>query len=42
VLTANHGPAQLFRNDAAGRNNMLRVATVGSASNRGGVGRAWK
>ncbi len=38
VLTANHGPAQLFRNDAAGRNNMLRVATVGSASNRGGVG----
>jgi len=38
VVTANHGPAQLFRNDAAGRNNVLRVAAIGTSSNRDGVG----
>jgi hypothetical protein len=32
------GPAYLFRNDGGNRNNWLRVRTVGSQSNRSGLG----
>ena len=38
LLTTNHGPAYLFRNDGGNRNNWLRVETVGSKSNRNGIG----
>ena len=38
LLTANHGAAELLRNDAANPNNMLRVATIGTTSNRAGIG----
>ena len=38
VVTTNNGPARLFRNDGGNRNNVLRVATVGTASNRDGIG----
>jgi hypothetical protein len=38
VVTANNGPARLFRNDGGSRNHYLRVRTVGTASNRDGIG----
>ena len=38
LLTTNHGPAFLFRNDGGNRNNWLCVRTVGSKSNRDGIG----
>jgi hypothetical protein len=38
IVTSNNGPARLFRNDGGNRNNLLRVQTVGSASNRDGIG----
>jgi uncharacterized protein YndB with AHSA1/START domain len=38
VLTTNHGPAYLFRNDGGNRNHWLRVRTVGTKSNRDGIG----
>jgi enediyne biosynthesis protein E4 len=38
VLTTNHGPAYLFRNDGSNRNRWLRVRTVGTKSNRDGIG----
>ncbi len=38
LLTTNHGPAYLFRNDGGNRNNWLRVRTVGGKSNRDGIG----
>ena len=38
VITTNHGPAYLFRNDGGNRNHWLRVKTVGSKSNRDGIG----
>ncbi|HKP85485.1 MAG TPA: CRTAC1 family protein [Blastocatellia bacterium] len=38
LLTSNNGPARLIRNDGGNQNNMLRVKTVGTASNRDGVG----
>jgi enediyne biosynthesis protein E4 len=38
LVTTNNGPARLFRNDGGNRNNMLRVQTVGTASNREGIG----
>ena len=38
VVTTNHGPARLLRNDGGNRNNVLRVATVGATSNRDGIG----
>jgi hypothetical protein len=37
VVTLN-GPAYLFRNDGGNRNNWLRVRTIGSRSNRSGLG----
>jgi hypothetical protein len=38
LLTTNHGPAYLFRNDGGNRNNWLSVRTVGGKSNRDGIG----
>jgi len=38
VVTTNNGPARLFRNDGGNRSNVLRVQTVGRASNRDGIG----
>jgi len=38
VITANNGPARLLRNDNGNRNDMLRVRTVGTRSNRDGIG----
>jgi enediyne biosynthesis protein E4 len=38
VVTTNNGPAYLLRNDGGNRNNALRVRTVGSRSNRDGIG----
>ena len=38
LLAANGGPARLLRNDGGNANHVLRVRTVGSASNRDGIG----
>ena len=38
LLTTNNGPARLLRNDNANQNDMLRVKTVGTRSNRDGIG----
>lgn len=41
VLTTNHGPARVFRNDGnvgANGNRWLRIRTVGTKSNRDGIG----
>ena len=37
LLTTNNGPARLLRNDN-GNNDMLRIKTVGTRSNRDGIG----
>jgi hypothetical protein len=38
VITANNGSARLLRNDNGNQNDMLRVKTVGTRSNRDGIG----
>ena len=38
VITASNGPARLFRNDHGNRNDVLRVKTIGTRSNRDGIG----
>jgi hypothetical protein len=38
LLTSNNGPARLLRNDNANKNDMLRIKTVGTRSNRNGIG----
>ena len=38
LITANGGPARLLRNDGGNANHVLRVRTVGTASNRDGIG----
>jgi len=38
VVMANNGPARLLRNDGGNRNHMLRVKTIGTRSNRDGIG----
>ncbi|MBX5496875.1 MAG: CRTAC1 family protein, partial [Bryobacteraceae bacterium] len=38
VVTTNHGPAYVFRNDGGNRNNWLSVKLVGKKSNRNGIG----
>ena len=38
MVTVNNGPARLLRNDGGNRNNVLRVQTIGTASNRDGIG----
>jgi hypothetical protein len=38
VITANHGDARLLRNDNGNQNDVLRVKTIGTKSNRDGIG----
>ena len=38
LVTANGGPARLLRNDSGKENRMLRVKTIGTTSNRDGIG----
>ena len=38
VITANNGMARLLRNDNGNKNDVLRVKTVGTRSNRDGIG----
>src|SRR4029078_12428130 len=38
LLTANNGTARLIRNDGGNQNILLRIKTVGSSSNRDGIG----
>ena len=38
LVTANGGPARLLRNDGGSANHVLRVRTVGTVSNRDGIG----
>jgi hypothetical protein len=38
LITSNHGTTRLLRNDNANQNDMLRVKTVGTKSNRDGIG----
>jgi hypothetical protein len=38
LLTENHGPAYLFRNDGGNRNNFISIRTKGVKSNRDGIG----
>jgi len=38
LITSNNGPARLLRNDNANQNDLLRVRTVGTRSNRDGIG----
>jgi enediyne biosynthesis protein E4 len=38
LVTTNHGPAFLYRNDGGNKNNWICVRTVGSKSNRNGIG----
>jgi hypothetical protein len=38
LLTTNNGPARLLRNENANQNDLLRVKTIGSRSNRNGIG----
>lgn len=38
VLTSSNGPARLLRNDNGNQNDMLRIKTIGTHSNRDGIG----
>ena len=38
VVTTNHGPAYLFRNDGGNHNNWISLRLVGRKSNRDGIG----
>jgi enediyne biosynthesis protein E4 len=38
VITENNGPARLLRNENGNQNDMLRVKTIGTRSNRDGIG----
>ncbi len=38
VITSNNGAARLLRNDNGNQNDMLRIKTVGTRSNRDGIG----
>jgi hypothetical protein len=38
VVSTNDGPAILFRNDGGNRNRFVRVRTIGTKSNRDGIG----
>lgn len=38
LISTNHGPTYLFRNDGGNRNNWLSVRVVGNKSNRDGIG----
>ena len=38
LIVSNNGRARLLRNDGGNQNNLLRIKTVGTASNRDGIG----
>ena len=38
IVTTNNGPARLLRNDNGNQNDMLRIKTIGTRSNRDGIG----
>lgn len=38
LVATNNGPARLLRNDGGNRNHALRVKTIGTVSNRDGIG----
>jgi len=38
LITSNNGKARLLRNDGGNQNNVLRIKTVGTSSNRDGIG----
>ncbi|MGH9883686.1 MAG: ASPIC/UnbV domain-containing protein, partial [Pyrinomonadaceae bacterium] len=38
LITTNNGPARLLRNDNANQNDLLRIKTIGTRSNRNGIG----
>jgi hypothetical protein len=38
LLTTNNGPAHLYRNDGGNRNNWISIRTIGTKSNRDGIG----
>jgi hypothetical protein len=38
LVSTNNGPAYLFRNDGGNRNRFVRVKTIGTRSNRDGIG----
>src|SRR5258708_17845349 len=38
LISTNHGPAHLYRNDGGNRNHWLQLKLVGSKSNRSGIG----
>jgi enediyne biosynthesis protein E4 len=38
LITSNNGPARLLRNENGNQNDLLRIKTVGSRSNRDGIG----
>jgi hypothetical protein len=38
LITANNGPARLIRNDGGNRHNAIRFRTIGTRSNRDGIG----
>jgi enediyne biosynthesis protein E4 len=38
LITTNHGPARLLRNDGGNKNHWLTVRTAGTKSNRDGIG----
>src|SRR5947207_11974961 len=38
IITTNNGPARVLRNDNGNQNDLLRVKTVGTRSNRDGIG----
>ena len=38
LITTNNGPARLLRNENANQNDLLRIKTVGTKSNRDGIG----
>jgi hypothetical protein len=38
LITSNNGPARLLQNENANQNDLLRVKTVGTRSNRDGIG----
>src|SRR5258705_1617119 len=38
LITSNNGPTRLLRNDNGNQNDLLRLKTVGSRSNRDGIG----
>jgi hypothetical protein len=38
LITSNNGPARLLRNENANQNDLIRIKTVGTRSNRDGIG----